>query len=167
MPMTYETDSAHRCSLDDVRSTTFARRRLLERLGAALNGDCQVELHKRSQLERNQFIVEKRLSPRFALDTEIRVYARNCPVVRGHTVDISESGIAAMLLVEVPLGEVVRLEFRVPLGEIEVQAVARQRSAFRYGFQFVEASSGHDIIGRTCRELAMHRLTLDRKVREF
>jgi hypothetical protein len=148
-----------------IRSTTFARRRFCSKLGAALDGDRQVELHKQSQPERNQFVVEKRACPRFAVNTEIRVYARNCPVVRGHTVDISESGIAAMLLVEVPLGEVVRLEFALPLGAVEVHAVGRQRNAFRYGFQFVEASSERDIIGRTCRDFAMQHLTLDRSPR--
>ncbi len=76
-------------------------------------------------------------------------------MVRGHTVDISESGISAMLRVEVPVGEVVRLEFTLPLGDVEVLATVRQRNAFRYGFQFVEASSAEDTIGRTCRHLAV------------
>ena len=76
-------------------------------------------------------------------------------VVRGDTVDISESGISAMLREEVPVGEVVRLEFALPLGEVEVLALVRQRSAFRYGFQFVEASSAQDVIGRTCSHLAV------------
>ena len=65
-------------------------------------------------------------------------------VVRGHTVDISESGISAMLRVEVPVGEVVRLEFQLPLGDVDVLALVRQRSAFRYGFQFVDINSSHD-----------------------
>lgn len=60
-----------------------------------------------------------------------------------------------MLRVEVPVGEVVRLEFSLPAGEVEVHALVRQRSAFRYGFQFVEASSAQGVIGRTCRQLAV------------
>jgi hypothetical protein len=99
--------------------------------------------------------VEARRHPRFKLDVEVRVYPRNSPVVRGHTVDISDSGVSAMLRVEVPVGEVVRLEFTVPSGNVEVHALVRQRNAFRYGFQFVEDSSTRDLIGRTCRELAM------------
>ena len=78
-------------------------------------------------------------------------------MVRGHTVDISESGISAMLRVEVPVGEVVRLEFQLPLGDVDVLALVRQRSAFRYGFQFVDTNSSHDLIGRTCRALSMER----------
>jgi hypothetical protein len=87
----------------------------------------------------------------------MRIYPRDCPVVRGDTVDISESGISAMLRLEVPVGEVVRLEFKLPLGEIEVLALVRHRIAFRYGFQFVETASSNDIIGRTCRQLAVQR----------
>lgn len=60
-----------------------------------------------------------------------------------------------MLRVEVPVGEIVRLEFSLPFGDVEVLATLRQRSAFRYGFQFVEASSVLDAIGRTCRQLAL------------
>jgi c-di-GMP-binding flagellar brake protein YcgR len=76
-------------------------------------------------------------------------------VIRGQTVDISQSGISAILREEVPLQGVVLLELKVPLGNVEVLAVVRQRTAFRYGFQFVEVSSEQDIIGRTCRQLEM------------
>ena len=100
-------------------------------------------------------VVEARRHPRFKLEVDIRVYPRNASVVRGHTVDISEGGISAMLRVEVPVGEVVRLEFALPLGEVEAHALVRQRNAFRYGLQFVESSSAQEVIGRTCRQLAM------------
>lgn len=103
--------------------------------------------------------VEVRRHPRYKFEADIRVYARNAAVVRGHTVDISESGISAMLRVEVPIGEVVRLGFTLPLGEVEIHALVRQRNAFRYGFQFVEASSVQDLIGRTCRQLAVTEAT--------
>ncbi|MFZ0861237.1 MAG: PilZ domain-containing protein [Candidatus Sulfotelmatobacter sp.] len=112
----------------------------------------------RSQLGTGQTpeFVEARRYPRFKLEVGINVYSRDCPVVRGHTVDISESGISAMLREEIPLGgAVVRLEFTLPLGKVEVLALVRQRNAFRYGFQFVEGSSADDVIGRTCRRLAV------------
>src|SRR3984957_18616072 len=98
---------------------------------------------------------EARRHPRFKLEAELRIYPRNSPVVRGSTVDISESGISAMLRVEVPLGEVVRLEFTLPLGDVEVLAMVRQRVAFRYGFQFIDAVSAGDVIAGTCRELSV------------
>lgn len=99
--------------------------------------------------------VEARRHPRYRLETEICIYPRNMPVVRGHTVDISESGISAMLRIEAPVGEVVRLEFKLPLGEVDVHALVRQRNAFRYGFQFVGSSSAQEVIARTCRQLAL------------
>ena len=99
--------------------------------------------------------VEARRHPRFKLEVDIRVYPRNAGVVRGHTVDISESGVSAMLRVEVPIGEIVRLEFELPLGPVEIPALVRQRNAFRYGLQFVESSTAQEVIGRTCRQLAM------------
>lgn len=63
--------------------------------------------------------------------------------------------MAALVRDEVPLDEVVRLEFSLPLGRVEVHALVRQRCAFRYGFQFVEAASSQDVIGQTCRQLAV------------
>jgi hypothetical protein len=99
--------------------------------------------------------LDARRRPRFKLEVDMRIYPRDCPVVQGHSVDISESGISAMLRVEVPVGAVVRLEFLLPLGNVEILAVVRHKNAFRYGFQFVEISSGQDVIGRTCRQLSV------------
>ena len=100
-------------------------------------------------------IMEARRHPRYALQVDIRIYPRNAALVRGHSVDISESGISAMLRVEVPVGEVVRLEFTLPLGDVEVHALVRQRNAFRYGFQFIGSGPTDDLIARTCRQLAV------------
>jgi hypothetical protein len=106
--------------------------------------------------------VEARRHPRYKLEIDVRVYPRNASVVRGHSVDISESGLSAMLRVEVPVGEIVRLEFALPTGNVEIQALVRQRNAFRYGFQFVETSSTHDAIGRACRQLAIEQSLSER-----
>jgi hypothetical protein len=114
-----------------------------------------LELEPPSRVYDMQAAADARRRPRFKIEAELRIYARNSPVVRGNTVDISESGISAMLMVEVPLGAVVRLEFDLPLGSVEVPALVRQRSAFRYGFQFLEASTAQETIGRTCAQLAI------------
>ena len=73
----------------------------------------------------------------------------------GRTVDISESGISALLKLEVPVGEFVELQFTLPFGPVTVYAIVRQRNAFRYGFQFVESNAVHEIIQTTCRSLEM------------
>ena len=93
-----------------------------------------MELGNQLEVSASQPLVDARRCPRYKLNIEIRIYPRNCPVVRGHTVDISESGISAMLLVEVPVGEVIRLEFSLPFGDVQVHAMVQQRLAFRYGF---------------------------------
>lgn len=99
--------------------------------------------------------MEARRHPRYKMEVDILIYPRNSPVVRGHTVDLSESGISAMLRDEIRLDEVVRLEFALPTGTVEVHALVQQRNAFRYGFQFIESLSAMEIIGRTCKQLAM------------
>jgi c-di-GMP-binding flagellar brake protein YcgR len=99
--------------------------------------------------------VDQRQHQRFPFKAEIRIYPRNSLVVRGQTVDISESGISAMLAVEVPIGEVVRIEFNLASGPVELYATVRQRNAFRYGLQFLDAGSAQEAITRTCRQLAL------------
>ena len=98
---------------------------------------------------------DARRQPRFKLDVDIRINTKTCGVLVGRTVDISESGISALLKLEVPVGEFVELQFTVPFGPVRVYAVVRQRSAFRYGFQFVESNAVHEIIQNTCRSLEL------------
>jgi hypothetical protein len=121
------------------------------------SGGLDLEVSSQLGIGQTPESLDARRHPRFKLEVDICVYPRDCPVVRGQTVDISESGISAMLRVEAPVGEVVRLEFTLPLGDVEVLALVRQRNAFRYGFQFVETSSAQHVIGRTCRQLSVER----------
>ena len=76
-------------------------------------------------------------------------------MLSGYTVDLSESGISAMLRLELPLGEVVELRFVLPSGPVMIFAMVRQRNAFRYGFEFVGSDSEREVIRRTCRDLAV------------
>lgn len=74
-------------------------------------------------------------------------------MVIGRAVDISEAGLAAMLRIEFPVEQVVRLEFKLPLVSVSIRALVRQRNAFRYGFQFVEPDSdAQELIFRFCTE---------------
>ena len=114
-----------------------------------------LEVQNQSGTDQTRYVRNKRQHSRYQLEVPIQIYPRNCGVVHGYTVDLSESGVAAMLRDEVPLGEVVRLEFALPLGPVELLALVRQRNAFRYGFQFVESASAQDVIGQTCRQLAV------------
>jgi len=101
------------------------------------------------------YTVEARSRPRFKLEVDISINSRTGGRLKGHTVDISESGIAAMLTLEAPLGEILELDFTLPCGPVMILAMVRQRNAFRYGFEFVDTDSMHEIIRRTCRDLAV------------
>jgi hypothetical protein len=103
---------------------------------------------------------DARCHPRFKIEVDIRIQSRTCGALKGRTVDISESGIAAMLTIEAPLGEVVELSFTLPDGPVTLCATVRQKSAFRYGFEFVDLDSVHEVVRRTCRDLAVESLIL-------
>ena len=75
-------------------------------------------------------------------------------MLKGATVDISESGVSALPKLEVPLGEFVELQFMLPYRPVTVYAVVGQRNAFRYGFQFVESHSMPAIIQSACQPQA-------------
>ena len=116
--------------------------------------------HQRAaRLDRD--LVDHRRQPRFKIEVKISINSRTCGRLKGHTVDLSESGISAMLRIEVPLGEVVELEFTLPSGHIIIYATVRQRNAFRYGFQFVGSNSANEAIRATCRQLAVEQTLLD------
>jgi len=98
-------------------------------------------------------LIDARKRPRFTLDVDVKIYPRDSSRVTGRTVVISEQGLAVMLKIEIPLGQVVRLEFELPLGVVSIRALVRQRNAFRYGFQFVEPDSyAQELITRFCSE---------------
>ncbi len=100
-------------------------------------------------------IADARRQPRFKIEIDITITSRTCGVLEGRSVDISESGIAAMLTIEAPVGEVVELVFTLPFGVVTTHALIRQKNAFRYGFEFIDTDSVQDVIRRTCRDLAV------------
>ena len=105
-------------------------------------------------------VPDARRQPRFKLVVDIRIDSKTCGVLKGYTVDISESGISAMLRLEVPVGELVELQFTLPFGPVVVYAVVRQRNAFRYGFQFVPSPAMQEIVRTTCRSLSLEQSSL-------
>ncbi|MFZ1918770.1 MAG: PilZ domain-containing protein [Terriglobales bacterium] len=96
--------------------------------------------------------------PRFKLEVAVRINSRTCGVLKGDTVDMSESGLAAMFRIEVPMDEVVELNFTLPLGPVTIYAIVRQRNAFRYGFQFLGSDGVNEIIRQSCRQLAVEQV---------
>lgn len=98
-------------------------------------------------------LIDARKHLRFKWDVDVKIYSRTSDRLMGRTVDISEQGLAVMVQIEIPLDQVVRLEFELPLGVVSIRALVRQRNAFRYGFQFVEPDSyAQELISRFCDE---------------
>lgn len=98
---------------------------------------------------------DQRRTPRFKIAVDITIHSRTSGTQKGYTVDLSESGISVMLRMEVPLGEIVELDFTLPFGPVTIYALVRQQNAFRYGFQFVEVSAANEVVRLTCRHLAI------------
>jgi PilZ domain len=120
-----------------------------------------MEAHNQTAAGRARELVEKRSQRRFKLEVDIRITSRTSGLLSGYTVDISESGISAMLRIEVQLGELVQLDFTLPFGPVTIYAVVRQRHAFRYGFQFVQSDFIDEVIRPTCAQLAMENRPVD------
>ncbi len=74
--------------------------------------------------------IDARRHPLFKLGVDISVQSRTCGVLKGRTVDISESGISAIMRTEVPLGEVVELDFTLPFGRVTTYVAVRQEARF-------------------------------------
>lgn len=111
-----------------------------------------MEAERELRTRTSPIAVDARRCPRFQLQTDIRVFSRSAGLLTGHTVDISESGISAILKLEVAVGDVVQLEFVLPAGQVAIRAIVRHKTAFRYGFQFVEPDP-HGRIRATCELL--------------
>ena len=76
----------------------------------------------------------------------MNIYSQKAGSVPGRTLDVSETGISAVLPVELLIGEAVRLEIRSRLEPVTVGAVVRNRNVFRYGFQFEQPGAGRELI---------------------
>jgi hypothetical protein len=59
---------------------------------------------KRSAIIPVRTIPDARRQPRFKIEVDITINSRTCGMLKGQTVDISESGVAAMLRIEAPHG---------------------------------------------------------------
>jgi hypothetical protein len=124
---------------------------------AHIDGEKRLEAQNQPAIDRAREVRDARRQPRFPIKVKITIRSRTGEVLEGETVDISESGISSMLKIEVPLGELVELAFTLPFGQVKIYAMVRQRSAFRYGFQFVESNGTDEVIHATCSHLAVKR----------
>jgi PilZ domain len=74
---------------------------------------------------------------------EVEVIVRtDSALLPGRTQDISESGMSAILPVELRDGEEVELQIRLPSATETIRAVVRHRNVFRHGFEFAQPLHG-------------------------
>ena len=126
----------------------------------AWGGEAKLKAQDQSANGSEPGLVVSRHEPRFKLEVDVSIRTRSRGVLAGYTVDISESGISAMLKIEVPLSEIVELAFIVPIGRVIIPAMVRQRDCFRYGFQFIGSGAAQEVIRSTCRQLAVEQTLL-------
>jgi hypothetical protein len=105
-------------------------------------------------LQQPPFSNEQRANPRFVLDVPLRIHFRMGEVISGRTVDISESGMSVMVPLGITIGQEIELDFQLPCGPFNVQAVVKNKNAFRYGLEFVLTDKERTIIKRGCRDLS-------------
>lgn len=103
---------------------------------------------------------ERRQHERYEIDTELtaRLLPHQNEVMHGYSLDISAVGIAGVFVTGWEVGTRVILEFCVPVSKerLQLQAIVRNRSGYRYGFEFDNLSgSQRAIIQKTCRVLRM------------
>jgi hypothetical protein len=79
---------------------------------------------------------EKRRHQRRELKAEVTVRSES-GVLPGRTLDISESRMTVTLPVELPVGETVKLEMKLPT-PATAHAIVRSRDVFRHGLEFVQ-----------------------------
>lgn len=84
---------------------------------------------------------EKRRHQRLELDVEVTVRT-GYALLPGRSQDISESGMSAILPVELREGEEVELQIRLPSATTTTRAIVRHRNVFRHGFEFVQPLRG-------------------------
>ncbi|HKN16199.1 MAG TPA: PilZ domain-containing protein [Candidatus Sulfotelmatobacter sp.] len=86
---------------------------------------------------------ERRRHQRFELETEVTVHSGS-GFFPGQSLDISESGMTAILPVELKIGETVELKIKLPITVATTRAVVRSRNVFRHGFGFLQPM--HDVV---------------------
>ena len=120
-----------------------------------------MEFRNESKTDVASDLLDRRRERRFKLEVEIKITSRNSGIVKGRTGDISQSGISALLREELAIGELVELDFTVPLGRVKIYAIVANRSAFRYGFRFAESKFVDEVIRPTCRVLGLEQYVSD------
>jgi c-di-GMP-binding flagellar brake protein YcgR len=105
--------------------------------------------------------INARRFQRYELETEVsatHLVGDHGEIVRGRALNINEGGIGAVFASGWDVGTLVNLQFSVPVESIpfRVRGVVRNRTDYRYGFEFVDLTTEQqETISRTCRTLRL------------
>jgi c-di-GMP-binding flagellar brake protein YcgR len=105
--------------------------------------------------------INTRRHQRYELETELTANIRGVErreVMRGRSLNINEGGIGGLFTTGWDVGTSVDLQFSVPIATtpVRVRAVVRNRTSYRYGFEFVNLTpEQRETISRTCRTLEL------------
>jgi len=103
---------------------------------------------------------ETRRFARYALDVRLAVHVFRAGAVSyfwGRSTEIGADGIGATLTGDLDPGEVVSMEFPLPLAAypLKLRAAVRHRDGLHYGFEFLTLTEDqHKILERVCQMLA-------------
>ena len=95
-----------------------------------------------------------RAFPRFLLD--IRLLIRAGEILHGRSKDLGEGGLGAVIPGNIAIGEVVEVEFQLPMVNepLTLKAEVRYRQGFQYGFRFLHPTERQrELIRRATRDL--------------
>jgi PilZ domain len=81
-------------------------------------------------------------------------------IIQGRVLDLSCAGISVLIAADLPVGEVLELEFGLPYASVVVRlkAVVRSRQDYQYGLEFTHLSVADRVkIDQTCTALDLLR----------
>jgi len=114
----------------------------------------RVDLHAYTtrQERRRQILQElaeqahnRRRSSRLFLSIDVTLFCLGHGMIKGRISEISASGFAAVLPLELPYGQSVTAEIHLPFGTKTVEAVVRNRRAFRHGFEVLGTNLSEEL----------------------
>jgi hypothetical protein len=100
-----------------------------------------------------------RRHPRHHLATPLNLWRRtgNGTMIPGIGLEISLSGISVIFPEELAVGETVEFALHLPAGELRATAVVRNKTMFRYGFEFESLSPAQQqLVKNTCAALPLY-----------
>jgi len=110
--------------------------------------------------EQNELPRNTRRYQRYEIDSELiaAMLGTERRELRGRALNINEGGIGGLFAKEIDVGISVNLQFSVPVvtSPVRVHGVVRNRTGYRYGFEFVDLTQEQrETISRTCKTLGL------------